>query len=338
MKAALCAVIAVTMVLGSPELRAKEPAQARMDYKKAEGRSSAVRPEAEKPACKVTDLYKEVPGTNPSFKELIDKGRIVVGSKNGKPISGTIIDVNNRLLESNMDSVRSTVRPSSIHTHVKSGIRSKDFSKWSRWYQEDCNTQIFRLFKGEQSVRSKNNIKAGRIEAVKSARTPKPSSWVEWQGTYTIIKASGCIFQLMCGANPETGAGGLWAVHIDASTDGKIFMTRRRPKGKGKGKENKKVLIADNAIGKNVTVKVRFDGKTQYEVYRKIHGKDDGFVFVGKGSYHLNYGDKVGFRWGIYQGSKPGSSIRDDCLLFVTGVKISYTDSAQSTSKADRST
>jgi hypothetical protein len=281
---------------------------------------------------KSTDLYTEGPGANPSFQELIDQGKVEVGSKEGGSIPGTKIKVNHQLLESGMDEVNGTEKPDSIHTHVKSGIPRKQFDQWSRWYQEDGNTQIFRLFKGEQSVRSLNNIKAGRIEAVKTVRLPAPGTWVEWQGTYTIIKpGGGCIFQIMVGKDPESGEGGLWPVHLGMSREGSIVMTRRRPKGK----EKKEVVVAKDVIGKSVTMKVRFDGKSKYDAYRKIHGQDDDFVFVGAGSYTENHSDKVGFRWGIYQGSKPGSSIREDCLLFVTGVKISYVKRPESSAGSD---
>ncbi len=285
------------------------------------GRTMAATPEDDGVAYTVTDLYTEGPGTNPSWQELIDQGKVVVGKKDGEPVQGTKIDVNNALLESSVGEVKGTVRPDRVHTHVNSNVYKKTFDQWSRWYQEDGNTQVFRLFKGEQSVRSSKNIKAGRIEAVKSFPNPKSGEWLEWQGTYTIIKpGGGCIFQILVDAHPKTGVGGLWPVHLDQSSDGNIYMNRRRPKGD----EEKQVLVTEDAIGKNVSFKVRFDGKTKYEVYAKVHGRDDTFVLVGKGSYHQNYGDKVGFRWGIYQGSKPGSRIRQDCMLFVTGVKISY--------------
>jgi hypothetical protein len=321
MKTVLYVLIIATMVLDSGTLRAQEHSQPAIADKMIEGRTMAVKPKGDTDSYKVTDLYTEGPGTNPPWQELIDKGRVIVGEERGKPIQGTTIDVNNALLESKLDGVEGTVRPDRIHTHVNSNIYNKTFDQWSRWYQEDGNTQIFRLIEGEQSVRSHSNIKAGRIEAVKSVLNPKPGTWAEWQGTYTIIKpGNGCIFQLFAEKNPETGEGGLWSLHLDQSPDGSIFMTRRRPKGD----EEKKVLIAQNVIGKNVTVKVRFDGKTKYEVYRKIHSQDKDFVFVGAGTYHQHYGKRLEYRWGIYQGSKPGSRILQDCMLFVTGVKIGY--------------
>lgn len=281
------------------------------------GNPAAVASSAVEPRHMVDGLYTEGPGANPSFQEFIDRKKVIVGEKTGNPVPGTKIDVNNALLESNMDKIAGTVRPHRIHTHVNSNIGPQTFDQWSRWYQEDGNTQIFRLFEGEQHVRSLEAIKAGRIEAVVDIPNPEPGHWVEWQGTYTIIKPGhGCIFQILVGGNPETGEGGLWPVHLDQSPDGDIFMTRRRPKGD----EGNKVLVAKDVVGRNVTVRVRFDGKTRYEVYRKIHGRDADFVFVGAGTYHLHYGKKLTFRWGIYQGSKPGSKVAEDCMLFVTGV------------------
>ncbi len=276
---------------------------------------------AEAPATKpVSELYTEGPGTNPTWQELIDKGTVVVGSKEGKPLSGTKITVNQEALEANIGKVEGTLRPSSIHTHVKSGIPQKEFEEWSRWYQEDGNTQIFRLFKGEQSVRDVDNIKAGRIEAVRTVPVPKPGNWVQWEGTYTIIKpGGGCLLQVMVGKDKKTGEGGLWPVHIDQHSNGEIVMLRRRPKEA----EERTVSIGKDLVGVGVTVKVLFDGHTTYEVFRKIHGRDNDFVFVGSGTYNENGNDNVGFRWGIYQGSKPGSKIGEDCMVFVTGISIS---------------
>jgi len=268
----------------------------------------------------LTELYTEGPGENPTFQELIDRGAVVVGSSQGQPIAGTAIDVNNELLESNLDGVSRTVRPTSIHTHVRSGIRAGDFAQWSRWYQEDGNTQIFRLFEGEQSVRSTNNIKAGRIEAVRTYPVPEAGRWIQWQATYTIVRpGNGCIFQLMSEADPDTGQGGLWALHLNQTPEGNIVLQRRRASN-GQARTE---LIAQDVVGKNVSVRVCYDGRTQYEVYRKIHGEDADFVFVGAGTYHRNAAETVGFRWGIYQGSRPGSSIQQDCLLLVTGVNVS---------------
>ena len=177
---------------------------------------------------------------------------------------------------------------------------------------------MFGLFEGEQSVRDLNNMKAGRIEAVKGYDLPKSGGWVEWQATYTIAKpGSGCIFQLFPGSDPDGGKDVLWAVHLDQTPEGDIHLNRRSG-GDNKDKED----IAKGAVGKNVTVKVRYDGK-DYEVSKRIEGEDKDFVFVGKGSYVPAFKGKVTFRWGIYQGSKPGSKIKQDCILFVTGVKLS---------------
>ncbi len=87
------------------------------------------------------------------------------------------------MIEDNIKGFDGTVWPYSIHTHVKSGIPRKAFGEWSRWYQEDGNTQVFRLFEGEQSVRDLTNMKAGRIEAVLPYQLPEGGGWVEWQAT-----------------------------------------------------------------------------------------------------------------------------------------------------------
>lgn len=265
------------------------------------------------------ELYTES-GETPTWESLLESGKVVPGEKPGSrtTFKGSRINVNNSWLKSKMGHIRSTVQPDRIHTHVDSTVNPDIFGDYTRWYQEDKNTQVFRLFGSEQSVRSLDNIKAGRIEAVKSYTISKPGEWVEWEGTYTIIKPTGAaIFQLLTEKNPKTGKGGLWAMHIGMSKDGDIgFQHRQAPSG-----EPRNVTIAEDAVGKPVRIKVRYNG-TDYEVFRKIHGTDADFVPVAKGSYPPTYENRGHFRWGMYSGSKPGSEISNDAMLFVTGIEM----------------
>jgi len=264
-------------------------------------------------------IYTES-GETPTWESLIESGKVVPGKapSSRTTFKGSRINVNNSWLKSKMGNIRSTVQPERIHTHVDSTVKPDEFRDYTRWYQEDKNTQVFRLFGSEQSVRGLNNIKAGRIEAVKQYKISTPGESVEWEGTYTIIKPmSANIFQLLTEKNPETGKGGLWAMHIVMNPDGDIYFKHRwAPSG-----EPARVMILEDAIGKPVRIKVRYNG-TDYEVFRKIHGTDVDFVPVAKGKYAPSYGNRGNFRWGMYAGSVLGTEISNDAMIFVTGIEM----------------
>ena len=200
-----------------------------------------------------------------------------------------------------------------LHTQVSGGISRNDFDQWTRWYQEDGNTQVFRLFKGEQNVRggTGNDGSPGRVEAFSHTLTIAPGTWREWEGTYTFIQpVRGCIFQLM-------HEGSLWPFHIEMSGKGDISFLRRRPVP---GME-RAIVMAENMVGKSLSVKVRANGE-DYEVYQKAPLDAGPWKLVTKGSFTMAKDNKISFRWGMYCGSKKGHAVSNDALLFVTGATI----------------
>ncbi len=254
-------------------------------------------------------------GTDPSFAELLEKGVIKPGVSFSKgPVLGSRIRVNHALLEKQVGKIGPIPKDIGLHTEVcGDNIHRKDFSKWTRWYQEDGNVQIFRLFKGEQNIRGGTGEKGspGRVEAHATAITLAPGAWAEWEGTYTIVKPlGGCVFQLF-------HEGSLWPMHIDMTGAGEIHFLRRRAEP---GTE-RTISIAANMVGKSVSVKVRANG-TDFEVYKKTPLDEGGWKLVTKGTGPKAEGNKIQFRWGIYSGSKKGAAIPNDGILFVTGVKI----------------
>jgi hypothetical protein len=179
-----------------------------------------------------------------------------------------------------------------IHTLCNSVIPRKDFPKWTRWYQEDDNTQVFRLFKGEHNVRN-SRPDAGRVEAFSKLNWER-GDWHEWEGTYTIVKPHSCaMFQVMNSKNE-------WAVHINMNDQGDIILDHRRRQ------EDK--IIAEKMTGKSFHLKVRDNGHN-YEVY--FNGQK-----VGEGYYERPEG-KTGFRWGMYD-----KTLKQDAMIFVTGARF----------------
>lgn len=231
-------------------------------------------------------------GTDPSFEDLLKAKRIPIGRNSSEGVKGSEINVNNKLVEKGRNARNPIPAEIGIHTLANSVIPRQHFARWSRWYQEDGTTQVFRLFQGEHNVRNARPD-AARIEAFSRLSWTK-GEWHEWQGTYTIVKPHGCaIFQVKNNVND-------WAVMIGLSDNGDISLMHRRPK--------KSVTLAQNMTGKSFDLRVRDNGH-DYEVF--FNEKP-----VGKGSYNRPDGH-TGFRWGMYD-----KTLKHDALIFVTGAKF----------------
>lgn len=231
-------------------------------------------------------------GTDPSFRSLLEDGTIPVGANSTQGVKGSTINVDNALVERGTNSTNPIPKDIRIHTLCNSAIPRSEFEKWTRWYQEDGNTQVFRLFEGEHNVRNARPD-AARIEAF-SNLTWKRGDWHEWEGTYTIVKPHGCaIFQAKNNVND-------WGVMINLSDGGDITLNHRR--------HQEDVVIATNMTGKSFDLKVRDNGR-DYEVY--LNGGK-----VGAGYYDRPDGHSA-FRWGMYD-----KTLKHDAMIFVTGAKF----------------
>lgn len=254
-------------------------------------------------------------GRDPSFADVLKSGGVKPGERfSHGPVLGSRIHVNRELLEKQVGKTGPIPKGIGLLTELSGGISCKDFDQWTRWYQEDGNIQVFRLFLGEQNVRggTGNDGSPGRVEAYTKSITVAPGTWREWEGTYTVIKPVGaCIFQLM------HEGGQLWPFHIEMSGKGDISFLRRRPVP---GME-KEIVIAENMVGKSLSIKVRANG-ADYEVYQKAPLTTGDWKLVTKGSFTQAKDNKISFRWGMYCGSKKGQTVPNDALLFVTGVTI----------------
>lgn len=231
-------------------------------------------------------------GTDPAWEELLAAKRFPIGRNSTVGAMGSKIDVDNKRIETEADTRQPIPEGILIHTLCHSAIPRRDFGKWTRWYQEDGHTQIFRLFKGEHNVRNERPD-AGRIEAFSRLSWTR-GEWHEWQGSYTIVHPHACaIFQVK---NTEND----WAVMITQSDRGDIALIHRLPK--------KTVPLAANQTGKSFNLRVRDNGH-DYEVF--FNGE-----LAGRGSYDRPRG-RTAFRWGMYD-----KTLRHDALLFVTGARF----------------
>jgi hypothetical protein len=262
-----------------------------------------------------------IEGKDPSFAELLERGTIKPGERffKGK-VPGSRVRVNHGLLGKQIGEPGPIPRAIGIHTQASGGIKREDFANWTRWYQEDGDVQVFRLFQGEQNVRGGAGKlgSQGRVEAYTRNLDAGPDNWREWEGTYTIIKPVGAnIFQLFHNGKDQKGQPILWPFHIRMTSGGDIYFHRRRAVA---GIETR-IVLATHMTGKSLGVKVRANGK-DYEVYRKDPPDPGPWKLVTKGSHTPATDDGVQFRWGMYVGSKKGQSVPGDAMILVTGVKV----------------
>ena len=235
------------------------------------------------------ELYKTT-GKDPSFKSLIKNKAFPVGKSSEGGVVGSKVDVNNAILDKVTGNKNSIPKDIMLHTPCHASIIRKRFSRWTRWYQEDGNTQIFRMFEGEHNVRN-SRPDAGRIEAFNSKLQWKKGKWHEWEGYYTIIKPHDCmIFQARNNVND-------WGIALNMNDNGDVIMNHRR--------HQKDKTIATRMTGKTFHIKIRDNGH-DYEVF--LNGKK-----VGKGHYDRPEGTTL-FRWGMY-----GKTFKHDAMLLVTG-------------------
>lgn len=252
----------------------------------AEGPAPATTPPEIPPAP--AGLYRKT-GEDPTFEELLAQGRIQLGKNSKAGVTGSRIEVGPSIIGRAENRAASVPAAICIHTLCHSAIQRKDFPKWTRWYQEDGGTQVFRLFKGECNVRNARKG-AARIEAF-SRLSWKHGAWHEWRGTFTIVHPHVCsIFQVKNSLND-------WAVMINLSDSGDITLNHRR--------HAKDQVLARGMTGKSFDLKVRDNGR-DYEVF--FNGRK-----AGEGFYDRPAGDTA-FRWGMYDGT-----VKHDAMIFVSG-------------------
>ena len=236
-------------------------------------------------------------GNDPSFEKLTQGGSLPKGKSSHIGVTGSVIHVKNQLIQLTPEARRPISQGIKIHTLANSAVPRSDFKKWSRWYQEDGSTQVFRLFKGETNTHNAR-ANAARIEAFSPVGW-KRGAWHEWSGTYTIIKPHGAvIFQAKNNVND-------WSVQINMNGKGDVILNHRRAKD---------LVIATGMVEKPFHVRVRDNGH-DYEVY--LDGKS-----VGTGFYARPEGI-TNFRWGMYVGH---SEVKSDAMIFVSGATVNGKD------------
>ncbi|WP_254097253.1 Ig-like domain-containing protein [Aquimarina sp. Aq107] len=248
------------------------------------------------------ELYQQN-GSDRSWSYIIDNGLIPIGVNSIAGLTGSTINVNNNLVEGGVYAGRDIEQDIDIHSPGNSEIQRSDFHKWTRWYQEDGNTQIFRLFIDEYNVRN-DRPGAPRIEAESDFEYNYDQDvWYEWSGRYTIIKAQDVnIFQIF--ADPEGDRGSTGVMMLGLRENGNMYWNKRSEDG------TPTRTFAENMEGKSIDVMVRDDGH-DYEVW--INGE------LFETNETMRRVSNSHFRWGMYNHHGP---MEDDAMIFVSHVQI----------------
>ena len=242
-----------------------------------------------------------------SLKELLPEGENSYG-----PAYGSTIQVDREQTEVGEYGQREIPRPIAVHTLINSFIDDDNFSKISRWYQEDGNTQIFRLFPGEDNIRN-DRKNAPRSEAFGLVSWKRGDGWYEWSGRYTFLKVRpGAVFQIKHNIT-------YWSMQLilQKNDNGKhdlYYIKLRNPSGKR--------LLKENVEGEGVDIKVLDNGE-DHKVYV------DGELKVENSMTDRPTTDENRARWGLYS---PASAMDREILILVTGAYVGpeggYTDTS----------
>lgn len=248
-----------------------------------------------------------------------EKSAMVNNVSNGTiDTRGTQINVNNSDVEKTGTGTRSVMPNSDMKWHNPFGS-TYSTSPSTRWYQKDGNTQVFRIFPGDQNYYG-TRVGAGRSEAF----APNHLSTVEDDGKtmtfsarFRVAKHNGgkdvMLFQSKgSGLNTQDGTYPAWGISLWVEKDGDIILVKRN----AVFSQNTKIDTGYN-VGQSFNLRVTDNGYN-YKAY--INN-------VEKASGTWERGDTPTVaRWGIYvQGGENGilsGTVNDEQIVYVSGARV----------------
>lgn len=244
-----------------------------------------------------TDLEDE---PNPSWFTL--RQSLSIGQNSFGPARGSTIEVNQEEVRVGRYSNREISRPLALHSITSSYIGPRGWGNQTRWYQEVGNTQVFRLFPGEDNTRN-SRVNAPRSEVFGLESWMRGDGWHEWSGRYTFLKVRhGAVLQIKHNST-------YWSMQLilDENPDGSFDLSYVKLRDR-----HAKTLLLDDVVGKGVDIKVVDDGEN-HKVYV------DGVLKVENSMTDRPLEDDNRARWGLYT---PTSAMDRDILILVTGAYV----------------
>ncbi len=221
------------------------------------------------------------------------------------PVFGSVINVNNALAEAGLYGDRPiSVGPQRIH--IPCNTSSTNLTNFTRWYQTDGNTQVFRLFVNDENTAS-SRVGAARTEAFTETKWAVADNLTyEWTGRYTIAarQQGHAIFQVM---NSDIE----WAVQLNLSSTGALIVNNRRNAG------DVTVTNTDGSTkdfdGLGFDMRVHDDGHN-YKVWI------DGVLYAD--NFYSRPTGETNFRWGMYMGDNILTTPSTSSTILVSGAQV----------------
>lgn len=233
---------------------------------------------------------------------------------------GTQINVNNSAVEKTSTGSRSVMPDSDMKWHNPFGSTYAT-SPSTRWYQKDGNTQVFRIFPGDQNYYG-TRVGAGRSEAFVGphlSTVEADGKTVTFSARFRVEKHNGSkdvmIFQSKgSGLNTQDGTYPAWGISMWVEKDGDIILVKRADK-----KSDWEKIDTGKDVGQSFNLRVTDDGFS----YKAFINN----VLLAEGTWERGDTPTVA-RWGAYvQGGTSGvleGSITagDEQVVYVSGARV----------------
>jgi autotransporter-associated beta strand protein len=227
------------------------------------------------------------------------------GTADPGPVSGSVINVNNALTEAGLYGDR-PISAGPLRIHIPCNTSTKGLTNFTRWYQTDGNTQVFRLFVNDENT-ANSRVGAARSEAFTETNWNATDNLTyEWSGHYTIAhrQQGAAIFQVKNTDND-------WAVQLNLLGNGALVVNNRRNASDVTVKNPDGTI--KNFDGQGFDVRIQDDGYN-YKVWIDGDLLADNFYARPTGGTQ--------FRWGIYLGSTILNPPSDYSLITVSGAEV----------------
>lgn len=266
-----------------------------------------------------TNSSEEFSSSNPSWETV---------NNSTSSAKGTAINITNSSFETGAGASNVTTNLTFHHPFNKS-MSPNSIGKFTRWYQVDGKTQIFRIFKDDQDYTTGSNNAKGRIEAFAngSGSTVRPTSTSDNQtkkmtftARYHIMTHNPSkkikIFQAK--ARSQSGLSDpAWGPSINILENGMVEF---------EGRQYKKVNVT-NLYNNNGTFRVR-----SFDVKIEDDGVDYKMYYNGNLRIHgawSRINRNTVSRWGMYLQANNGPGIlsgNPEARIYVSGAKVTKTN------------
>lgn len=128
------------------------------------------------------------------------------------PVSGSVLNVNNSLTEVGLYGNR-PISVSPLRIHVPCNTSTTNLTNFTRWYQTDGNTEVFRMFVNDENTATTRDGSTRSEAFTESTWSTANSATYEWTGRYTIAarQQGAAILQVKNTDND-------WAVQLNISS------------------------------------------------------------------------------------------------------------------------